>query len=400
MANPDLVKQFGAKLLGIYTGGVLTKLIDIGYQVGLFEASKRGPATSQALADRAGLKERYVREWLGAMTSIGIYTYEPDTRKFTLPEEHAMLLTGDGPMNMCPTSRIVNHFGTHLQRLAACFREGGGIPYSAYRPVFTQCMDDAWRRIYDHQLVTGFIPAVDGLVAALREGIHVLDIGCGTGHAVNVLAREFPRSTFVGYDIAEDAITAALDEAAGLGLENTSFDVVDVTSLPDNRKFDLITAFDAIHDQKAPDRVLREVCRALAPNGKFIMIEFKFSSRLEDNIGNPFAPLYYGVSLMHCMPVSLAVGGKDSGQSGASRSRDSIWQRLASATSPCWIRRAPRTAFSSLDTDVAAYSRPAGSRTIRIESCHGRWACTSKSSASIVAFKGHPVRETEAMHAD
>lgn len=313
MTNPDLVKQFGAKLLGIYTGGVLTKLIDIGYQTGLFEASKSGAATSEELADRAGLKERYVREWLGAMTSSGIYTYEPETRKYKLPEEHAVLLTGDGPTNLTPMSRIVNHFGTHLQRLVACFREGGGIPYSAYRPVFTQCMDDAWRRIYDHQLITGFIPAVPGLDEALRSGIRVLDIGCGSGHAINVLAREFPRSTFVGYDIAEDAIASARAEATKFALKNASFGVVDVASLPTEEKFDLITAFDAIHDQKAPATVLRSVCRALASSGSFMMIEFKFSSRLEDNVKNPFAPMYYGISLMHCMPVSLAVEGEGLG---------------------------------------------------------------------------------------
>ena len=313
MASPDLVSQFGAKLLGIYTGGVLTKLIDIGYQVGLFEASKSGAATSQELAERAGLKERYVREWLGAMVSSGIYSYEPATRSYRLPEEHAMLLTGDRPTNLTPLSRIVNHFGTHLQRLVACFRDGGGIPYSAYRPVFTQCMDDVWRRIYDHQLISGFIPAVPGLAQSLRDGIRVLDIGCGSGHAINILAREFPRSSFVGHDIAEDAITSARAEASKLELKNARFEVADVASPCADGPFDLITAFDAIHDQRAPAVVLHNVCRALAANGAFMMVEFKFSSRLEDNVTNPFAPMYYGISLMHCMPVSLAMDGEGLG---------------------------------------------------------------------------------------
>ncbi len=190
---------------------------------------------------------------------------------------------------------------------------GGGIPYSAYRPVFTQCMDDAWRRIYDQHLVAGFIGAVDGLPESLRRGIRVLDVGCGSGHAANILAREYPASTFHGYDIAEDAIDGARREAKEMGLSNATFEVVDVTHLPGEPKFDLITAFDAIHDQKSPDVVLRGVNRALAPNGKFLMVEFKFSSRVEENIANPFAPMYYGISLMHCMPVSLAVGGKGLG---------------------------------------------------------------------------------------
>lgn len=311
--NQDAVKEFGAKLLGFYTGGVLTKLIDIGYQLGLFEGSKAGPATSQELADRLNMKERYVREWLGAMATSGIFRYDPGTKRYSLPEEHAALLTGDSPQNTAPMSRIIDHFGTHLPRLTACFREGGGIPYSAYRPVFTQCMDDVWRRIFDQMLVPGFIGAVGGLPDRLREGIRVLDIGCGTGHAMNVLAREFPRSTFSGYDIAEDAIAQARKEAEEMGLSNASFDVVDVTHLPNGPGFDLVTAFDAVHDQKEPDAVLRSAKGALAPGGKFLMIDFKFSSRVEDNIANPFAPMYYGISLMHCMPVSLAVGGKGLG---------------------------------------------------------------------------------------
>jgi len=117
----------------------------------------------------AALKERYVREWLGSMVTSGIFTYSPHARTYALPEEHAVLLTGNGHTNVAPTSRMINHFGTHLQRLTSCFREGGGISYSAYRPVFTQCMDDSWRRIYDHLLVSGFIPAVEGMTAKLSK---------------------------------------------------------------------------------------------------------------------------------------------------------------------------------------------------------------------------------------
>jgi SAM-dependent methyltransferase len=296
-------------MLNIYTGGVLTKLVDIGYQTGLFEASKLGPATSEELSERSEMNERYVRAWLGAMTTGGIYTYDPATRRYTLPEEHAAVLTGQGASNLCPASRMINHFGTHLPQLVRCFRAGGGIPYSAYRPVFTQCMDDAWRRIFDQHLVPGFIGAVQGLREALDHGIAVLDIGCGTGHALNVLAREFPRSNFTGYDIAEDAIASATAEANGMGLSNVTFRIADVSALPDHPKYDLITAFDAIHDQVAPDAVLRGVSHALATGGTFLMVDFKFSSLVEENVGNPYAPMHYGFSLMHCMPVSLAYGG-------------------------------------------------------------------------------------------
>jgi ubiquinone/menaquinone biosynthesis C-methylase UbiE len=304
---------FGAKLLGFFTGSMMTKLIEIGYDTGLFEASRAGAATSEQLAKRAGLKERYVREWLGGMVTGGIYRYDAKSRRYELPEDHAAFLTGQSAQNSSPHAKIIEHFGSHLARLKACFREGGGIPYSAYRPVFTQCMDDAWRRIYDQMLIPGFIGAVPGLTEELERGIGVLDVGCGTGHAVNVLAKRFPKSRFAGYDIGEDAIDAARKEAGTMGLTNTRFEVLDVAALSSASKFDLITAFDAIHDQKDPDAVLHGVRGALSDGGTFLMVDFKFSSRVEDNIGNPFAPLYYATSLMHCMPVSLAVGGKGLG---------------------------------------------------------------------------------------
>jgi SAM-dependent methyltransferase len=170
-------------------------------------------------------------------------------------------------------------------------------------------MDDVWRRIFDDQLIEGFLGRVEGLDARLETGIDVLDIGCGTGHAVNVMAQTYPASRFVGFDIAEDAIAAARQEAAELGLRNTEFGVQDVTRLPAEASFDLITAFDAVHDQRQPAAVLQNTCEALRPDGLFLMIEFKFESEIADNNGNPFAPLYYAFSTMHCTPVSLALGG-------------------------------------------------------------------------------------------
>ncbi|MFQ5898933.1 MAG: class I SAM-dependent methyltransferase [Candidatus Methylomirabilia bacterium] len=303
------VQQFAGKLLSIYTGSALTKLVDIGYQTGLFEAAAKGPGTSQGIAERAGLNERYVREWLGAMTTGGIFAYDAATRTFSLPPEHAALLTGDTARNFAPMSQMLDHLGKHLPELAHCFRHGGGVSYSAFRPEFTERMDDLCRRIYDDQLISGFLGAVGGIQERLKSGVRVADIGCGSGHAVNLMAREYPDSRFVGYDIADDAIAKATAEAGAMGLSNSRFQVLDVTKLPAEPKFDLITAFDAVHDQVDPAAVLGRVSDALAPEGTFLMIDFKFSSNVEENIDNPFAPLYYGVSVMHCMTVSLAEGG-------------------------------------------------------------------------------------------
>lgn len=308
MSDAELRKQFAGKLMTIFSGSVLCKLIDIGYQTGLFEASRAGPATSQELSERAGLRERYVREWLGAMACSGIYSYDSATRRFTLPAAHEQLLTGPSAQNLAPYGPMLERLGKQVPRLIDCFKQGGGVPYGHFRPDFTQCMDDMWRRIYDEQLVEGFIARVDGLTERLERGARVLDIGCGTGHALNVLATHFPKSQFLGYDIAVDAIERAREEAAMMRLCNARFEVVDVTSIAESQ-FDVVTAFDAIHDQRAPDAVLRSVKGALARDGMFVMIEFKFSSDLAENLSNPFAAMYYGLSLMHCMTVSLAVGG-------------------------------------------------------------------------------------------
>lgn len=302
-------QEFLHKLLDIYTGGVLTKLIHIGYRTGLFEEAAKRAGTSAQISQRAGLNERYVREWLGAMTTAGIFNYDRSSREYTLPGEHAAVLTGDTARNLAPQSGLINHLGKDLERMIRCFREGGGIPYEAFRPEFTDVMDDTWRRIYDEELIDGFLAAATGLKDQLQRGIRVADIGCGTGHAINLMAAAYPNSSFLGYDLAPDAIAKASAEAQAMGLRNAQFEIQDVTTLPTEPKFDLITVFDAIHDQVAPDAVLARCCEALATDGTFLMIDFKFSSDVADNVANPFAPLYYGVSVLHCMTVSLAHGG-------------------------------------------------------------------------------------------
>jgi SAM-dependent methyltransferase len=301
--------DFGRRLLGIYTGAALASMIAIGYQTGLFEAAAAGPATSEELARRAGLEERYVREWLGAMASGGVMTYDPASERYALPPEHARFLTGHTGRNAAPQSQIFPLTAAVLPELVACFRDGGGVPYGRFRPGFTQVMDDNWRRIYDDQLIRGFLPAAMGLPERLQAGISAADVGCGTGHALNLMAREYPASTFVGYDLAEDAIAAARREAAAMGLSNVRFEARDIADLPADNRFDLILAFDAIHDQARPEAALQAILRVLAPDGIFFMVEHAFSSDLAGNLENPFAPLYYSLSTMHCLTVSLAEGG-------------------------------------------------------------------------------------------
>lgn len=302
------VEVFAEQLFGTYTAGMLTLMIDIGYRTGLFETLATGPATSPVLADRAGLDERYVREWLGAVVTGGLVDYNSAARTFTLPAEHAVCLTGDGSLNLAPFSKATTALATHVEAVARVFRDGGGIPDEDFRPEFTELMDGLSRGLFDGQLVEGIIP-LTGLGARLTDGIRVADIGCGTGHSTNVLARAYPASAFIGYDIGIDAIEHARSEAAEYGLSNVAFELLDVTQLPVEPGFDAVFAFDVIHDQVVPATVLERVHDALSPDGVFAMLHVKASSNLEDNTANPLAPLLYGVSALHCMTVSLAHNG-------------------------------------------------------------------------------------------
>jgi SAM-dependent methyltransferase len=301
-------EAFAGRLLGLYTGGLVSLMIELGDRTGLFAAAARGPATASELAERAGLRERYVREWLGAVVTAGIMTYD-DGGVYTLPTEHAECLTGAGAANVAPASRLVSLLAGHVDGVATAFREGGGVPYDRYRPALTAVMDGLGRNTYDALLVDAFLPLAGDLVSRLERGIRAVDVGCGSGHCVNLMAAAFPASTFVGYDIATDAIEGARKEAAALGLNNATFEVRDVADLPADPPFDAAFAFDAIHDQAAPAAVLRGIHDALRPGGTFVMVDIKASSDLGGNVGNPFAPLLYSMSTLHCLTVSLASGG-------------------------------------------------------------------------------------------
>ena len=306
--DPAQVEEAMGQLIGIFTGGMLSYMIEIGAKTNLFGALAAGPATSTELADRAGLTERYVREWLAAVVTGGIVEYDPTTSTYTLPAARAAVLT-DGPMNLTPFAALTTHLGKHVHQVERAFREGGGVPYADYRPEFTDVMDSISRVTFDAALVDAIVPLVPGLVDSLRAGARVADVACGTGHALVVLAKAFPASTFVGYDFDDGAIARARAEAAGAELTNLTFHVCDAAALTVDEPFDAVFVFDAIHDQVDPAAVLRHIHDALKPGGVFCMNEPHGADALEDNIANPMAPLLYATSTLHCMTVSLAHGG-------------------------------------------------------------------------------------------
>ncbi|WP_324651507.1 class I SAM-dependent methyltransferase [Georgenia sp. H159] len=309
--GPDsAAAAFAGRMLGVLNDAALALLTSVGHQTGLFEAlAVLPPATSHEVADAAGLDERYVREWLGGMTTAGVVRYDPSAAAYHLPPEHAAVLTAAaGPNNMALLMQHISMMGEVEKRTIDRFRSGGGLTYADY-PHFHRNMAETSAAVHDSALIEGILPLVPGLVERLEFGIDLADIGCGSGHAINLMATAFPRSRFTGYDFTERAILAARAEAERLGLTNARFELVDVARLTAVERYDAVTAFDAIHDQAHPATVLANIRRALRPGGTFLMVDIDASSNLEDNIALPWASYLYAISTFHCMSVSLGLGG-------------------------------------------------------------------------------------------
>jgi len=270
-------------------------------------------STSTEIAAAAGLDERYVREWLAALVCTRIIEYDPASRTYRLPPEHAAMLTrAAGPNNFARIAQFGAQFGLVEDQIVDCFRHGGGLSYSAYTK-FGPLMAELSGEVLDARLTGTILPLVPGLVERLRQGIDVADVGCGYGHAINLMAREFPASRFTGYDFLPESVAVGRDEALAWGLTNARFLEQDIAKLDETGAYDFITAFDTIHDQAQPGRVLANIARALRPGGRFLMVDVAASSNLEENLEHPMGAVYYATSVIHCMSVSLAQGGEGLG---------------------------------------------------------------------------------------
>ncbi len=301
---------FAEKMLATINGAGIALMTSIGHRTGLFDVlSQLPPSTSEEIARAAGLNERYVREWLGAMTTGGIVEYYPNSLTYALPPEHAAFLTrAASPNNLAVTTQFVAVLGEVEDEIVERFRKGGGVPYSSFAR-FHEVMAEESQMTVVEGLFDSILPLVPGLVEALKTGIDVLDVGCGSGRALNALAKAFPQSWFTGYDFSEQAIANARREANRLNLTNVRFEVRDVTTIGELEQYDLVTAFDAIHDQVRPALVLKGIADALRLEGVFLMQDIRGSRHVEKNIEHPIGPFLYTISAMHCMTVSLAADG-------------------------------------------------------------------------------------------
>jgi SAM-dependent methyltransferase len=303
-------ERFADKMTGALDAAALGLMTSVGHRTGLFDVMReRAPASSVEIARQAGLAERYVREWLGAMTTAGVVEHDPAAGTFFLPPEHAAVLTRAArPNNLAATFQWIPLLGSVEDEIVSCFERGGGVPYSSYRR-FHAVMEEESDQTVVAGLLEHILPLAKGLPALLARGADVLDVGCGSGRALARMAAAFPSSRFTGVDLSERAIESARIEARSLGLSNLRFEVRDAATLDLADRFDLVTAFDAIHDQAAPAAVLASIAAALRPDGIFLMQEIAGTSAVHEDAAHPLATFLYTVSCLHCTSVSLAAGG-------------------------------------------------------------------------------------------
>ncbi len=315
-------EEFVGKVLGDASAAMVMALCAIGDRLGLFkDLAEKGPATSAEFAARAGINERYAKEWLGGMTSAGYLEYDPKSGSFRLPPEHTPVLAQEaGPVFFGGMFQMLPSGLQPLDHLVQAFREGGGVPQSEYGPDWWEGMERFTAGWFENQLLQEWIPAMPDLQAKLEQGALVADIGSGSGRALFKLAEAFPNGRYVGYDISEAQIERAHTNAREAGLKDkVTFRLHDVVKgLPE--QYNVITTFDVIHDAIDPRGLLRAIRQGLKPGGFYVCLDINCSDKLEENIG-PLGAMFHGFSVLYCMTTSLAHHGEGLGTLGFHESK-------------------------------------------------------------------------------
>lgn len=317
----ERVQDFAGRVAADGAAGYNAVLVYLGDRLGLWRTlASAGSATSAEIADRSGLAERYVREWLAAQAAAGYVTYDGATGSFTLPAEHAMVLADDqSPAAGVAEFEVIAAVWASVDRLAHAYASGDGLAWHDHDTRLFTGVDRFYSTLYRASLVSEWLPAVDGLVEALTTGIRVVDVGCGLGSATILMAEAFPRSTFVGVDDHSESVRRARAAAEQAGVaDRVTFEVADAAAYAGS--FDLVCYFDALHDLGDPVGALAQARAALVPGGRVLAVEPYAEDSLEANLANPVALPFYAASACLCVPHSIADGGTALGaQAGPAR---------------------------------------------------------------------------------
>lgn len=310
----EKVMNFAFKVVGDLAAAMSGPLIYIGDRMGLFQLlNTRGPLTVEQIATETGLQQRYLQEWLAAMTASEYITYDPAQQTFRMTPEQAMVLANeDSPVFVQGFAQMIpDHYGK-IKDIMRVMKEGGGVPYSEYSPDTFEGTERFFRPGYKNFLVQEWLPAT-GYLERLKAGAKVADVGCGRGWALITMAKAFPNSQFIGFDSYGPGLEVARANAKAAGVAgNLTFQECDSTKLPQTHDFTLITNFDSLHDMWDPEGCARSIRGALSDDGAWMVVEPNVSDKLEENI-NPLARAFYSVSMLQCMTCSLAGEGKGYG---------------------------------------------------------------------------------------
>ena len=316
-------------------------LVILGDELGLYSAlAEKGPLTSQELADITGTHERYVREWLSAQAASGFVSYDPEGRCFHLtPEQAAVLADPESVVNMTGGFHALLATYADRPRLVEAFKTGEGVSWTERCNCLFCATDRFFRPGYKANLITFWLPALDGVVEKLERGARVADVGCGHGSSTVIMAEAFPNSEFVGIDFHDASIVEARIHARGL--TNVRFEVARAQDYP-GKDFDLVTLFDALHDMGDPAGAARHIVRTLAPGGKVMLVEPMASDALEDNF-HPVGRIFYAASTNFCVPASL---GQEVGMALGAQAGQKRLEAVLRDGGLTKVRRAAETPFN------------------------------------------------------
>lgn len=322
--DPDRLDALQAEVLDDLGAAASGALVLLGDRLGLYGAlAEAGPLDSVGLARRTGTAERYVREWLAAQAASGYIGYDAESGRYALsPEQAAVFADPDHPAFASGAFESVAALWRDEPKVAAAFRSGTGVGWEQRNPCLFNGTARFFRPAYRSHLVDAWLPALDGVCAKLERGALIADVGCGHGLSTLLMARAFPNSSFLGFDLHGPSIDRARTAAAEAGLDRAcSFERADAKEFP-GRDYDLVCFFDCLHDLGDPAGAAAHAREALAPGGTLMLVEPLAGDTLAENL-NPLGRFYYAFSTMVCTPASRSqeVGACLGAQAGERRLR-------------------------------------------------------------------------------
>lgn len=311
--DEDKVTEFLLRVATDAGAAICGLSVSLGDRLGIYQAmADAGPLTSEELASRTGLVERYVREWLATQVALHYIDYDVEASTYTLPPERAAVLADP----LAPTylagafTMFQAAYGTE-DHLAQVFRDGGGVGWDEHPEALFTGVAKFFRPGYEASIIGAWLPALDGVVEKLEAGAEVADVGCGFGHSTIIMAKAYPNSRFTGFDYHEPSIVAARKLAAEAGVtDRVRFEVSTATSFAGvDGGYDLVTGYDCLHDMGDPAGAAARVLSTLAPDGTWMLVEPNATERIEESLDNPFARMFYGASVAFCLPSAMAQDG-------------------------------------------------------------------------------------------